>query len=126
MPITRVSLRKGKSVQYKQAVLESIYQAMHAVFNVPEDDKFMIVHEHEASDFVFGNNYLDIVRSEDLLIIQLTVSNTRTIEQKKALFAKMVELLGNSPGVRKEDVFINLLEVNKENWSFGNGLAQYA
>ena len=71
-------------------------------------------------------SYLGIARSDDLVLIQITVSNTRTLEQKKALFRRIAELLGESPGIRPEDVFVNLVEVVKENWSFGHGLAQYA
>ena len=93
---------------------------------MPEDDRFMLVTEHDDDGFLCGDRYLGIARSDDLVIIQLTVSNTRTIEQKKALFAAIVKRLGASPGVRPEDVFINLVEVAKESWSFGHGVAQYA
>ena len=126
MPLTRIDIRKGKSKDYKKALCDSIYRAMRETFNVPEDDKFMIVGEHDADDFVFGATYLDIQRSPDLVIIQVTISNTRTIDQKKALYARMAELLAENPGVRKEDVLISLVEGIKENWSFGNGIAQYA
>ncbi len=126
MPLTRISMQKGKPSAYKQAILQSLYQAMRETFNVPENDQFMMIHEHEDDNFVYGKNYLNIQRTDDLLIIQITVSNTRTVEQKKALFAKITELLVNNTGIRAEDIFINLLEVEKENWSFGNGIAQYA
>ena len=126
MPLTRVSLRAGKPEAYRQAIFDSLYQAMRESFNVPENDQFMTISEHEEADFRYGATYMDIARSDDLLLIQLTVSNTRTIEQKKALFLRITELLGENPGVRPEDVFINLVEVAKENWSFGHGLAQYA
>ena len=126
MPLTRIDIRKGKSKDYKKALCDSIYRAMRETFNVPEDDKFMVVSEHDADDFVFGATYLDIQRSPDLVIIQVTISNTRTIDQKKALYARMAELLAENPGVRKEDVLISLVEGIKENWSFGNGIAQYA
>ncbi len=126
MPLTRVALRHGKSPDYKRAILDGVYLAMRETFNVPEDDRFMLVDEYDAENFLFGENYLGISRSNDLVIIQLTVSNTRTVEQKKALFARISEELARKPGIRKEDVFINLVEVSKENWSFGNGLAQYA
>lgn len=126
MPLTRISLRSGKSPAYKRAIVDGIYRALRDTFNVPEDDLFMTVSEHDEHDFVYGARYLDIARTDDLVIIQITVSNTRTIEQKKALFSRTAELLAENPGVRPEDVFINLVEVAKENWSFGNGLAQYA
>jgi phenylpyruvate tautomerase PptA (4-oxalocrotonate tautomerase family) len=126
MLLTRISLRRGKPAAYRKAILDSVYLAMRETFDVPEDDRFMIVTEHGADDFSYGAHYLGIERDDDLVIIQLTVSATRTVAQKKALYRRIVERLGKQPGVRPEDVFINLVEVAPENWSFGHGLAQYA
>ena len=126
MPLVRVSLRRGKSDDYKRAIGDGVYRALRETFTVPDEDRFVTVSEHSESEFQFSKTYMDIARTDDLVILQITVSNTRTIEQKKALFARIVELLSQKPGLRKEDVFINLLEVAKENWSFGNGVAQYA
>jgi 4-oxalocrotonate tautomerase len=119
-------LRRGKPPIYRQAILDGVYAAMRETFEMPEDDRFMLVTEHDAADFSYGANYLGIARSDDLVIIQLTVSNTRTVAQKKALFKRIAERLAKEPGLRPQDVFINLVEVAKENWSFGNGEAQYA
>ena len=113
MPLTRVSLRRGKPAAYRKSILDGIYLAMRETFNVPEDDRFMLISEHDADDFSYGADYLGIRRSDDLVIIQLTVSNTR-------------ERLTHDPGLRPEDIFINLVEVAPENWSFGHGVAQYA
>jgi 4-oxalocrotonate tautomerase len=126
MPLTRISLRRGKPPAYRKAIRDGVYLAMRETFEVPEDDRFMTVSQHDEDDFDFGKNYLGIDRSSDLVIIQLTVSNTRSVAQKKALFKRIVERLAESPGIRGEDVFINIVEVQKENWSFGNGIAQYA
>jgi phenylpyruvate tautomerase PptA (4-oxalocrotonate tautomerase family) len=126
MPLVRVSLRAGKSDDYKKAIGDGVYQALRETFTVPEEDRFVTVSEHSESEFQFSKSYMDIARTDDLVILQITVTNSRTIEQKKALFARIVELLSQKPGLRKQDVFINLLEVAKENWSFGNGVAQYA
>ena len=126
MPLTHISLRAGKPEAYRQAIFDSLYRAMRETFNVPEDDQFMAISEHDAANFRYGASYFGITRSDDLVLIQITVSNTRTVEQKKALFRRIAELLGESPGIRPEDVFVNLVEVAKENWSFGHGLAQYA
>jgi 4-oxalocrotonate tautomerase len=126
MPLVRVSLRRGKSDDYKKAIGDGVYQALRETFTVPHEDRFITISEHSESEFQFSKTYMDIARTDDLVILQITVSNTRSIEQKKALFARIVELLVQKPGLRKEDVFINLLEVAKENWSFGNGVAQYA
>jgi 4-oxalocrotonate tautomerase len=98
---------------------------MTDTFGVPKDDRFMIVNEHEADNFVHAESYLGIVYTDDLVMIQITANDTRTIEQKQAFFARVAELLAASPGLRKGDVWINLVEVKKENWSFGNGIAQY-
>ncbi len=126
MPLVRVSLRRGKSDDYKKAIGYNVYKAIREAFNVPEEDRFVVVSEHSESEFQFSKTYLDIARSDDLVIIQITANNTRTVEQKKALFARIAELLSISPGLRKEDVFVSLVDVPKENWSFGNGIAQYA
>src|SRR5246500_856948 len=87
MPLTRVSLRRGKPAAYRKAILDGVYLAMRETFNVPENDRFMLISEHDADDFSYGADYLGIGRSDDLVIIQLTVSNTRTPAQKQALFA---------------------------------------
>jgi phenylpyruvate tautomerase PptA (4-oxalocrotonate tautomerase family) len=85
----------------------------------------MTISEHDETDFAYSPTYLGIARSDDLILIQMTVSNTRPREKKQALFRQIVENLKADPGVRPEDVFINLVEVLPENWSFGNGIAQY-
>jgi phenylpyruvate tautomerase PptA (4-oxalocrotonate tautomerase family) len=125
MPLARVSLRRGKPATYRKAVLEGIYQALRETFNVPEGDRFMILTEHDQDDFVYDPNYLGIQRSDDLVYIQLTVSNTRPTTQKQELYRRIVAKLTENPGLRPEDVFINLVETLPENWSFGNGVAQY-
>jgi 4-oxalocrotonate tautomerase len=125
MPLLHISLRAGKPEDYRQAIFNSLYRAMRETLNVPEDDQFMTITEHDAANFRYGNGY-GVVRSADVVYIQITVFNTRTLEQKKALFRRIAELLGESPGIRPEDVFVNVLEAAKENWSVGHGLAQFA
>lgn len=119
-------MRSGKPQGYHQAIFDGLYRAMRETFNVPEDDQFMALTEHEASCFRYSPSYLGIARSDDVVFIQITANNTRSVEQKKALFRRIAELLGQSPGIRPEDVFVSLVEVAKENWSLGKGLAQYA
>lgn len=126
MPLVHISLRTGKSVSYRKAIFDGVYQAMHEEFDVPADDQFMTMTEHTASNFRYGASYLDITRSDDLVYIQITANNTRALKQKKALFRRIAELLGEAPCIRPEDVFVNLVEVEKENWSLGHGIAQYA
>ncbi len=115
MPLTHIALRAGKSARYRQAIFDGLYQAMRETFNVPEHDQFMTVTEHEAASFRYDPSYLGIERSGDLCLIQIAVSNTRTVEQKNALYRRIAELLSESPGIRPEDVFINLVEVPIEN-----------
>jgi 4-oxalocrotonate tautomerase len=125
MPFVHISLRTGKPQSYRQAIFDSLYRAMREALGVPEDDQFMTISEHDAANFRYGSAF-GIVRSDDLVFIQITVFDTRTAEQKKALFHRIAELLGESPGIRPEDVFVNVLEAAKENWSVGHGLAQFA
>lgn len=125
MPIVHISLQTGKTEAYRQAIFNSFYQAMREALNVPEDDQFMTITEHEPANFRYGATYLGISRSDSLVYIQITVFNTRTAEQKKALYKRATELLAESPGIRKEDVFITILEAQKENWSLGNGVASF-
>ncbi len=126
MPLVRISLRRGKPAAYRQALVDQVYAAMRDTFDVPEDDRFVTLTEHDPDGFAYGRTYLDVERSDDLVIIQITANDTRSIDQKRALFARIAERLAESPGVRPQDVFVNLVEVAKENWSLGNGLAQYA
>jgi 4-oxalocrotonate tautomerase len=126
MPLIHISLRAGKPEAYRQAIFDGLYRALRETFNVPEDDQFMAITEHDAANFRCSPTYLGIARSEDAVLIQITANNTRTLDQKKALFRRIAELLGDSPGLRPEDVFVSLVEVAKENWSLGHGLAQYA
>jgi len=126
MPLVHISLRAGKPPAYRQAIFDSLYRALREALAVPEDDQFMTIVEHEAANFRYGSGYLGITRSDDLVYIQVMVFNTRTTAQKQMLFRRAVELLGESPGIRPEDVFIVVLEAAKENWSLGMGVAQFA
>jgi phenylpyruvate tautomerase PptA (4-oxalocrotonate tautomerase family) len=119
-------MRTGKPASYRQAILDALHRAMYETFDVPEDNEFVVLTEHETASLRYGANYLGISRSDDLVYVQITASNNRTIIQKKALFRRIAELLGENPGLRPEDVFVNIVEVPKENWSLGQGLAQYA
>jgi 4-oxalocrotonate tautomerase len=125
MPLIHISLRAGKPDAYRQAIFDGLYRAMRETLDVPEGDQFMTISEHDAANFSYGDGY-GVARSADVVYIQITVFNTRTAEQKKALFRRIAELLGDSPGLRPEDVFVNVLDTAKENWSVGHGIAQFA
>lgn len=98
MPLVRIDLRKGKSVAHKKAIGEAIYRAMRETFVVPDEDRFMVVTEHDEDGFFYSKTYLSIERTDDLVLIQLTVTNSRNVDQKKALFSRIVELLAQQPG----------------------------
>ena len=125
MPLVRIDLMEGKPAEYRRAISDGVYQALVEAVNVPESDRFQVIAEHGAGGIVYDPNYLGIERTDDVVFVQITLNAGRSTEQKKALYARIVELLEGKPGVRREDVFINLTEVPRENWSFVNGEAQY-
>ncbi|CAI8815162.1 tautomerase family protein [Pseudomonas serboccidentalis] len=126
MPLVRVDIKKNSDPTFAKRIGEQIYAAMRSTINVPEHDNFQILNERDGEHFIFDPQYLGIQRSDQLVIIQITLNEGRTLEQKKALYQTIAQNLNAQLGVRLEDVFINLVEVKKENWSFGNGIAQYA
>ena len=126
MPLARIDLPAGKPADYRRAVADVVYDAMVAKLNAPEHDRFQVITEHGPDALVIDPIYLGIERSAEALIIQLTLNEGRTLEAKKAFYKSVADGLHERLGLRREDVFINLVEVKKENWSFGNGIAQYA
>ena len=125
MPLVRIDLAKGKSAKYRGTIGEVVYQAMLATLSAPKDDRFQVITEHAADGFIFGPNYLGIRRSKDCIFIQVTLNDGRTVDQKCAFYKAIADGLHERLDLRREDVFINLVEVRKANWSFGNGEAQY-
>jgi phenylpyruvate tautomerase PptA (4-oxalocrotonate tautomerase family) len=124
MPLVRIDLRKGKDAAYRQDIGRAVYEALVSV-GAPKNDRFQVVGEYEADDFLFDTDYLGIHRSDDLVMIQITWNEGRSVEQKQALYKTIADALAAKPGIRPEDVLINLIEVKKENWSYGYGVAQY-
>jgi phenylpyruvate tautomerase PptA (4-oxalocrotonate tautomerase family) len=125
MPFVRISLREGKSEQYRKALGDGIHQAMVEAIEIPAQDRFQVITEHSANDLIYDPNYLGIERSGDIVLVQITLSAGRKPGQKRKLYQRIVEILGKNPGVRAQDVMVNLVETVWENWSFGNGEAQY-
>jgi len=125
MPLVRISLREGKTDAYKKALGDGVHRALVEACGAPADDRFQIITEHPPGGLIYDANYLGVHRSDELVVVQITLSTGRKPSQKRALFKRITELLGENPGVRSEDVLINLVEVAWENWSFGNGEAQY-
>src|SRR5574342_544108 len=126
MPLVRIHLMKGKPAEFRRRVGEIVYETMMDTINVPPKDNFQIITEHDKDSLIYDPEYLDIQRTEGIIIIQITLNEGRTVELKKAFYKRLAERLHSVPGIRMEDVFISLVEVKKENWSFGNGIAKYA
>lgn len=126
MPLVRIDLEKGKSLEYRRAIADVVYEAMLTTINVPKNDRFQVITEHDAEGFIFDPTYLGIERTNDCVFIQVTLNGGRTTEMKQAFYKTVADALHDRIGLRREDVLINLVEVAKENWSFGNGVAQYA
>ena len=125
MPLVRISLVKGHPAQLRRAIGDAVHRALVETIDVPRHDRFQLLTEHEPGDLVYDAEYLGIARSDNIVIIQITMSAGRTLEKKRKLYRRITHSLGEL-GVRREDVWINLVEVAKENWSFGNGVASYA
>ena len=126
MPLVRIDLIQGQSESYHATIGDVVYEAMLATLGVPKDDRFQIITEHPFEELIFNPDYLGIHRTKDCVFIQVTLNGGRTLEQKKAFYKAIADGLHERLKLRREDVFINLVEVVKENWSFGNGEAQYA
>lgn len=126
MPLVRIDLLEGKTAEFKTQLGELVYESMLETIGIPEEDKFVVVNDLKAEELIFSTNYLGVDRTDGIVIIQITMNEGRSTEVKKALYKTVADNLNNQLDIRKEDVFINLVEVNKENWSFGNGIAQYA
>ena len=126
MPLVRISLLRGRGEGFGRKVGGVVYRAMRETLNVPDKDNFQLLSEHTPESLVYDPSYLDIERSDGFIAIQITLNEGRSIEMKKGFYRRVAEDLRRELDVRPQDVFINLIEVKKENWSFGNGIAQYA
>jgi 4-oxalocrotonate tautomerase len=125
MPLVQIYLLQGKPAEFRRRVGEIVYQTMIDTINVPPKDNFQIITENDENSLVYDSEYLDIPRT-DGIIIQITLNEGRTVGIKKAFYKRLAERLHSLLDIRMEDVLISLIEVKKENWSFGNGIAQYA
>jgi len=127
MPLVRIDLNRSAPPDRARIVGDVVYAALRAVASVPENDKFQIVTRHEAGEIVAPEaGYLGVTYTDDLVMIQITWNAGRSVEIKRALYRQIAAEIAAQAGIRQEDVVINLVEVVKENWSFGNGEMQYA
>jgi phenylpyruvate tautomerase PptA (4-oxalocrotonate tautomerase family) len=125
MPLVRITMAEGKTAEYRKAIADGVHRALVGTANVPADDRFQSVHEVRAADFFWDATYLGRQRTGDVVFVQVFLNAGRTTEIKKALYARIAEELAAAPGVRPDDVLVNLVEVAKENWSFGGGVMSY-
>jgi phenylpyruvate tautomerase PptA (4-oxalocrotonate tautomerase family) len=125
MPLVRIDLRRGKPREYRQALADGVYEAMREAIGIPENDRFILVSEHDADNLSYDRHYLGIERGDDFVAVQITLRRGRSVEAKQALYRGITERLSRSPGVLPADVLITLVENGPEDWSFGNGVAQY-
>jgi 4-oxalocrotonate tautomerase len=125
MPLVRIDLLEGKTAEFHSQVGQIIYDLMLQELGVPKGDRFQIITQHSGTELLFDRNYLGVHRSDACIFIQITLNSGRTVEMKQGFYKAVADALHKQLKVRREDVFINLVEVTKENWSFGNGEAQY-
>jgi 4-oxalocrotonate tautomerase len=126
MPLVRISLREGKTEEYRKALADGVHRALVEAMDAPAQDRFQVITEHPARGLIYDPAYLGVGRTDNFVMVQITLSTGRKLAQKRKLFQRMAEILAENPGLRKQDLMINLVEVAWENWSFGNGEAQYA
>lgn len=125
MPLVRISLLQGTTPEYRKALGDGVHRAMVEALAVPPDDKFQVITEHVPGALVYDPQYLGVQRSDRVVFVQITLSSGRKPMQKRKLYKRMAEILQESPGLKPADLLVNLVEVVWENWSFGNGEAQY-
>jgi hypothetical protein len=118
-------MRKGRDAGLRRKIGDAVHRALVDTIGVPPADRFQLLTEHEPGDLVYDSEFLGIARTSDIVIMQITLSAGRSLAQKRALYRAIADNLARL-GLRREDAWINLIEVAKENWSFGNGIASYA
>lgn len=125
MPLVRISLRQGTSPEFRKALADGVHRAMVEAVAIPPDDHFQVITEHSPEALIYDPQYLGVRRSDRIVFVQITLSFGRKPQQKRKLYKRMAEILAESPGLPPQDLLINLVETSWENWSFGNGEAQY-
>ncbi|NTG46076.1 tautomerase family protein [Agrobacterium rhizogenes] len=124
MPFTNISLLRGKSPEYLKALSDNFHRAMVETFDVPPTDRFQAIHQLEPNELIFDRTYLGGPRSDDYVFFHITIGKPRSTEVKKAFYRRLVTLLADAPGVRPEDLMINITTATREDWSFADGIAQ--
>ena len=126
MPFVRVSVTEDTPDEHLQRISDAVHESMVTTFQVPAKDRFQVLTRHPPDELICAPEYLDIVHSGPVVFIQITCNEGRTLEMKKALFARLAASIEAGGFIRAANVIVSFVEVKKENWSFGNGIAQYA
>lgn len=126
MPFARIDLIKGKPAEYRRAIGQIVYAAMIEILKAPENDRFQVIAEHDAENFIFDPSFFGLERSADLVFVQLTLAEGRTLDQKRGFYKQVADELHAKLGLRREDIFISLIGTGRDDWSFGNGEASLA
>jgi 4-oxalocrotonate tautomerase len=125
MPLVRIDLRAGTSLEFRKSLGDGVHRAMIEALAIPPEDRFQLITEHPSEGLIYDPGYLGVRRSDRVVFVQITLSVGRKPQQKRKLFRRMAEILAESPGLKAQDLLISLVEVSWENWSFGNGEAHY-
>ncbi len=125
MPLIRIDLKRGKSADYIRQMADGVHQALVETFSVPHDDRFQIITQHESQEIIFDENYLGVRRTDDIVFIHIIAGKWRDTNTKKRFYKRAAELLSQQPGLRPEDVQVIISPNDRDDWSFGNGLASY-
>jgi phenylpyruvate tautomerase PptA (4-oxalocrotonate tautomerase family) len=123
MPLVRISLLKGKPAAHVRAIADSVHRALVDVYSVPADDRFQLIHQHEADEIIFDADYLGVHRTSDVVFIHITAINWRDTATKQGLYRRLVQLLADDPGLRPDDVQVILSPNGRDDWYFGKALA---
>ncbi|PTQ69109.1 tautomerase family protein [Pseudomonas sp. GV071] len=127
MPLARIDVAADYTAETVKIIGEVIYDAMTSTANVPVNDRFQIINRHAKDELVYPEaGYLGVSYTAKIVFIQITWNAGRRVEVKKAFYQAVAEGLHTRAGIRKEDVWISLIDVQREDWSFGNGEMQYA
>ena len=126
MPLVRIDLHQGHAEKELAAIGDAVHTAMVETIAVPADDRFQVITEHPPGRLIYDRHYLDIKRDDGIVLIQITLARGRPVEKKEALYRRIAEGLQEQAGVTPGNVFVSLVEVGREDWSFGEGIAQYA
>lgn len=126
MPLVRIDVPESKTTDERRRIGDAVQQALHEALGVPLAERFQVIAGHGPDGLSIDPGYLGIARSADALLIQVTLNRGRDAAKKQAFFRAAVAALEARAGVKPSDVVISLVEVGREDWSFGNGAAQLA